>query len=122
MFSFKKKQANGVEASAFERVRYAGERDLLAKLFEQYSLASLIDHVLDAEQIGPFHQAIMAEQLRLTPLLAPRVFGVFEQVHGRLGFEEASDLFVYPEAKINAFALHRLRDDSSHVISITSDT
>lgn len=121
MFGFGKSKSPPTPACAFEHTRFSSERKLLDDLFERYSLESIITHMHESDQVAPFHHFLLAEQLRLTPLLAPRVFGVFDAVKRDLNYIEATDLFVFPRGEINAFALHRLEDENPHVISLTSE-
>ena len=115
------KQNTDAQQKIFDPMRFVPERALLESLFVQYSLECIIQHIHDSDQVAPFHQVILAQQLRLTPLLAPRVFDVLDSVRAALGFDEPTDLFVFPEGQINAFALHRLENDKPHVVSLTSE-
>ena len=58
--------------------RFSSEQALLSKLFEAYSLESIITPIHESDQVAPFHLVILAQQLRLTPLLAPRIFTVLD--------------------------------------------
>lgn len=104
----------------FSRVRFGPERRLLDELLTRYGLEDLIRHLIDAERVAPLHQLIMAQQLRLAPLLAPRLFEILDGLRARLGFEEPVDVYVHPGPEINAMALARLNDESPHVITLTS--
>ena len=101
--------------------RFAPEAALLDELMQNYGLGSIIDHLSDKEQVGAYHQVVLAQQLRLTPVLAPRVFGLLAEVCAALSFDEQINIFVHPDAQINAFALHRIDDQSPHMISLTSE-
>ena len=46
---------------------------------------------------GPFFDMVLGTQLRLTPVLAPRLCQLFDDVRKRLGFEEKVQLFVGEE-------------------------
>lgn len=121
MFGLGKKNRDGHSEHMFESMSFSSERILLRKLFEQYSLESIIEHICESDQVAPYHQMILAKQLRLTPLLAPSVCSVLHALLADLGYDEDIDLFVYSGSDINAFALHRLVDDMPHVISLTSE-
>ncbi|MFG0286141.1 MAG: M48 family metallopeptidase [Phycisphaerales bacterium JB039] len=104
----------------FSQVRFGPETRLLADLLARYGLEDLIRHLVDSDQVAPLHQLVMAQQLRLTPLLAPRLFGILEELCQRLSFDEPVHLYVMPGPQINAGALARLQDDDAHIISMTS--
>jgi hypothetical protein len=105
-----------------DRLRFGPEKDLLDQLFERFDLEQVISHLVESDEAVPYYQFVLAQQLRLTPLLAPRVFKLFEEVREELGFDEPVGLFVCPNPMINAFALQRLKKDDCHVISLTSET
>lgn len=94
-------------------MRFSSERALVEKLFRDSSPESIVDHPHESDQAGPYHRVIFANGLRLTPLLAPQLFGVLDGLRSSLGFEEATDLFVFPRGEVNAFALHRLDEASA---------
>jgi len=108
-------------AKELDRVRFAPEKALLEEMREQFALDDIIEHLASEETASPYHQLIMAQHLRLTPLLAPRIYRVFERVTGDLAFDEQMDLYVHADSDINAVALQRLDDDSAHLVSLTSE-
>ena len=103
-----------------DRLRFAPERELLEDLFQRFGLEDIIAHIVDSGEIVPYHQMLLSQQVRLTPLIAPRLFSLFSRVCDRLSFHEPADLYVFPSDRINAAALHRLSDDQPHAVSLTS--
>jgi uncharacterized tellurite resistance protein B-like protein len=108
-------------AEHLSRVRFMPEQTLLDSLFEQFGLEEIIQHLTVEQSASPIHQIVVGTHVRLTPLLAPRIFRIYEQVAACLGFDESVELFVHPEHEVNAFALQRLGEDSPHLISLTSE-
>lgn len=101
-------------------IRFEPERALLDKLFERYGLDVLIDHFVDSGGARPMYDLILASHLRLTPLLAPRLCSLLDEVKAKLGFDEPTELFVGQNAEVNAGAMPALAEDLPNVITLTS--
>ncbi len=102
------------------RVRFAHERDLIDLLTDRYGLADVLRRYQESGEAAPYYDLILGSQLRLTPILAPRLTGLLDEVRDTLGFHDPTDLFVEPSAEINAFALHSIQAGKPHVVSLTS--
>ena len=103
-----------------DSIRFEPEKTLVEELFERFSLEAI---VLNYEQSGegePAREMVLSTQLRLTPLLAPRLCRLFEEVKTRLQFLEPVELFVQSNSDINGFSLHSLSADKPHIVSLTS--
>lgn len=106
-------------AELLDRIRYSPERALIADLLDRYGLEQLIAHHL--ETAGPSaHEYVLGTQLRLTPILAPRLVGLLDEVRENLGFAEPTELFVQADPAVNAFAIHTLSEGLPHMVSMTS--
>ncbi|MDF1562338.1 MAG: M48 family metallopeptidase [Deltaproteobacteria bacterium] len=101
-------------------IRFEPEAQLLDTLFDRFGLDEILDHFIEAGGAGPHYELVLSTQLRLTPLLAPRLVPLMAEVRERLEFAEPIDLFVQPDAEINAFALHTVHEGDPHAISLTS--
>jgi hypothetical protein len=108
-----------VSESLLDHLRYPREEQLLALLFDRFGLDALVDHHLESGEANPWREVLLGSQLRLTPLLSPRLFGLLGEVVAILGFEEPVDLFVAPSAEINAFSIHGF-GGHPHAISLHS--
>jgi len=106
-------------ARAFEELRFKPEHQLIDELFDRFGIEDLIRHY-EKEQAGPHYEYVMSSQLQLTPLLAPRLCGLLDQVCEGLDFAEPLELYVASDPNVNAFALHSLGEDQPHVLSVTS--
>lgn len=103
-----------------DSIRFTPERNLVDDLFNRFGLEAIIDHFEASGQAGAYYELVMSTQLRLTPILAPRLCTILDEVRERLDFQEPIELFVEADAGVNAFALHSLSEDTPHVVSLTS--
>jgi hypothetical protein len=103
-----------------DTIRFPAEGQLILELFDRFGLEAIIDHYEASGQAGAHYEMVMSTQLRLTPILAPRLCSILEEVSERLDFREPIELFVEADAGVNAFALHSLSKDTPHVVSLTS--
>lgn len=103
-----------------DSIRFTPEQQLVEDLFNRFGLEAIIDHFEVSGQAGAYYELVMSTQLRLTPILAPRLCTLLDEVRDRLDFREPIELFVESDAGVNAFALHSLSADTPHVVSVTS--
>jgi len=103
-----------------DTIRFGHEAELVSYLFERFGLETIISHFETSGQAGVYYELVMSTQLRLTPILAPRLCSILDEVKERLDFDEPIELFVEADAGVNAFALHSLAEHTPHVISLTS--
>lgn len=103
-----------------DSLRFAPEHTLIDSLSERFGLDVLIDHFIESGSVRSSYDAVLASQLRLTRLLAPRLLGLLDDVRGRLAFDEPLELFVAQDASVNAGAMHRLTPNEPHVLTLTS--
>ncbi|MBT3222913.1 MAG: M48 family metallopeptidase, partial [Proteobacteria bacterium] len=103
-----------------DRVRFESEKNLLESLFDRYGLAAMLEHFEKSGEASPHYEFVMSTQMRLTPLLAPRLHRLLDEVCERLDFHEPTQLFVQASPEINAGALHSLADGTPHAVSLTS--
>lgn len=103
-----------------DHIRFEPERSLIDELFERFSLEAIVVNYEQSGEGEPTRELIYSTQLRLTPLLAPRLYRLFEEVKEKLRFEEPVELFVQSNSDINGFSLHTLTPDKPHIVSLTS--
>lgn len=102
-----------------DRIRFSPERELIDDLFVRYDLEKLIVHY--ESTAGPVaHEYVLGTQLRLTPLLAPRLLGLLDEVRETIAFTEPTQLFVQAEPSVNAMAIHSQAEGMPHIVSLTS--
>lgn len=105
--------------SLLQRARFQPEAELIENLFERFQLEGIIRHY-EGKEAGAYYEYVMSSQLRLTPVIAPRLCALLDEVTDRLGFDENVELYVQSDSSINAGALHALGEGTPHVITITS--
>lgn len=117
-----RKREDGKEESSFacEHLRFSPEREELNELLNGLGLEPLIRHRLESGDALPLYEMALAQQLRLTDLQSPRLYGLFKEVCSSLQFRESADLYVVENPTINAAALHSPRADLPHAITLTS--
>ncbi len=103
-----------------DEIRFGPERALLERLFERYGLDVLIDHFVDSGGARPTYDLILGSHLRLTPLLAPRLTSLLDEVKRALSFDEPVELFVGQDGEVNAGAMPSLGEGLPNVITLTS--
>ncbi|MBK7534254.1 MAG: M48 family metalloprotease [Myxococcales bacterium] len=101
-------------------IRFQPEQELIDQLFERFGLDALIEHFVEQGSLLEMHDYVLASQLRLTPVVSPRLIGLLSEARQTLGFTEDIELFVAPSAEINAGAVHSIKDGRPHVLSLTS--
>ena len=103
-----------------DAVRFPPERALIDHLFGRFGLDVLLDHFVSSGGARELYDAVLGSQLRLDPLLAPRLCSLLDEVREKLGFDEPLEMFVTQEAQVNASAVHALGPGHPHVLSLTS--
>lgn len=106
--------------SVMHAVRFEPERHLLATLFERFGLEDLIRHFEDSGGARSLNDVILGTHIRLTPLVAPRLHSLFDEVRATLAFDDPVDLFVIGDADINASAYHSPAGGRAHAVTLTS--
>lgn len=101
-------------------LRFRAEHELIDQLFDRFGLAALIDHFIGLGSLADMHDLVLASQLRLTPVVSPRLHALLDEARAALGFTADVELFVAQDAQINAGAMHALRADRPHLLSLTS--
>jgi hypothetical protein len=105
---------------ALDNIRFAPEKQLIEELFDRFGLEGIISHFEETGGVTPLCDYVLGTQLRLTPILAPRLCGILSEVKGKLRFEDAVDLFVGENAVVNAAAIQSTGSELPHVVSLTS--
>lgn len=107
-------------SSPLTPIRFGHEKTLIDGLFARFGLEVLIDHFVSSGGVRSAYDAILGEKLRLTPLLAPRLVGLLDEVRKTLAFDEPLELFVGQDPVVNASAMHAISASEPHVLELTS--
>lgn len=103
-----------------EHIRFRPEQKLFDEIFERYGLHDILSHYEEAGALEDHYDFVLGTQLRLTPILSPKLCSVLDEVRRALSFEQKIDLFVSPDAGVNAFAMYSIGEGRPHVLSLTS--
>ncbi|MCC6900598.1 MAG: M48 family metalloprotease [Polyangiaceae bacterium] len=107
-------------STVLDPIRFGPERVLIGELFQRFGLDVLIDHFVESGGVRSMYDAVLASELRLTRMIAPRLMGLLETAREKLAFDEPLEMFVGQDPQVNAAAMHRMSDDEPHVLSLTS--
>lgn len=109
-----------MQSGLLAKIRFRSEKALSEEIFERYGLADLLRHHEESGALADTYDFILSTQLRLTPILSPRLCSLAEEVRQSLQFDQPVDLFVSPDAAVNAAAMYSLGEGRPHVLSLTS--
>ena len=102
------------------RIRFQPERELLDSLFERFGLEEILSHFESSGGARSLHDLVLGTHIRLTEVLAPRLFHLFADVREAAGFDEPVQLFVLGDPDMNAFAMNSWDPELPHAVSLTS--
>ena len=103
-----------------DAIRFQPEGDLLAELFERYGLEEILSHYETSGGPRSIHDYILGTHLRLTKVLSPRLWSLFDEVRSLIGFDDEVELFVSGNSDINAYAMNSPDPERPHIIALTS--
>ena len=106
--------------AVLDPIRFRPEQALIDSLFERFGLDVLIDHYVETGGVRGLYEAVMASELRLTRVVAPRLVALLDRAREKLKFDEPLEMFVGQNPQVNAAAMHRISDEEPHVVSLTS--
>lgn len=106
------------------RLRYRGDAADVNELVQLYRIGEYLDSYapfLRQQQLQQ-REKLLAEGIRLTSRISPRIFGIFERVTLSLDVPAETEIFCLPSAEVNASAILARTDHGATVacIGITS--
>lgn len=107
-------------SSVLDPIRFGPERDLIGSLFDRFGLEVVIEHFVESGGVRSMYDAVLASELRLTRMIAPRLMDLLDAARKKLAFDEPLEMFVGQNPQVNAAAMHRMSGDEPHVLSLTS--
>lgn len=107
-------------STVLDPIRFGPERSLLENLVQRFGLDVLIEHYTETGGVRSLYEGILAAQLRLTRVIAPRIIDLLDDAREKLAFDEPLEVFVGQDAQVNAAAMHRISESEPHVLSLTS--
>jgi uncharacterized tellurite resistance protein B-like protein len=94
------------ELSRWDAIRYAGDRDDVATLYDDYNVAGFLAarRAAEQERMATMRNHLLGSGVLLTRMLSPRVCGIVSQVTEKLELSGAFDVICVRDQDINAFA------------------
>ena len=94
------------EPGILDRVRFRPELEMLEGIFQRFGLAERSGEETEKARRDEAREedAFRANNVRLSSRTAPRLCGLFEEVCKTLELDQGFDLYVVPDARINASA------------------
>ncbi|MDD3742218.1 MAG: M48 family metallopeptidase [Lentimicrobiaceae bacterium] len=105
------------------KIRIPFEQQLGHELFETLEGDILIDIMEECkvESLSfDYHQILQGHSFKASPVLAPGLFGVFQEVKETLEFDETLDFYINNSPELNAFALASNTPEKPHIINLNS--
>ncbi len=101
----------------FAKIRYKGDYDDTQELYEVYQVKQIIDSHEDIlKEHNSFRDQLLANSVRLTPTISPRISGIIEEVKKRFQLKDKIEYFSLRDLTYNAFAF-KLQDNISIVFT-----
>jgi len=105
------------------KIRIKLEQDLGQELFSLMQ-GEIVENILKEAKIEKIENEwkfmLEGHSFKVNTNMAPRLYGLFHEVKGTLGFEEPIDFYVTNSSQVNAFSISRLEDEESHLINFNS--
>jgi hypothetical protein len=112
----KKKAESGID---LDKIRFQAEVELERILEEDFALAQYYDIFDNREQLESITNEMLSNTLLLSPVIAPRIYNLCQEIQEKLGFDEKIDFYLQSSADINAFSINGF-DFVPHIICFTS--
>lgn len=103
----------------FAKLRFIGETELVKILEEDYSFAQYYDIFDNREELENITSIMLSNAVLLSPIIAPRIFSICNEIQDKLGFHEAIDFYLLASSEMNAFSINGL-GIVPHLISFNS--
>lgn len=92
----------------------------LYKLIQGETIESIINEA-EVEKIESNWKFILeGHSFKIGPELAPKLFSICKEVQEKLQFEEPIDFYITNSPELNAFALSRSHEKTSHLVNLNS--
>ncbi len=107
--------------SKIQLVRYRGDRDALQNIEELFSLRDAIELLMSKTwEEAPMRTTLLAQTMRLSPLIAPRLYKICDDVKKSLKIKDPVEFYILPSAEINAYSLIQETPSTPHLVILSS--
>jgi len=110
----------GNQTPFLDSIQFKPEKALVEDLFDRFDLEHIVKHQEETGELLKVYELVISTQLRLTSVMAPRLFSLFNETREELNFGNSTDLFVYADSSINAFSIYSTNEERNHIVSLTS--
>jgi len=86
--------------------RYEGEVALLKILEDDFALKNYYDIFDNEEELKNLVNSLLSDGVKLSKVIAPRLYDICSQVKEKLNYTEEIDFFVISSVDFNAFSIH----------------
>lgn len=107
----------------WEAVRYRGDAADVHELYEVYRVGHYLDTYDQSQRRRDqrVRDKFLADGIRLTERLSPRVFGIYRSVCRNLGLDTDAEIFCLSSSDVNALAVIQSDDEGSRsLVGVTS--
>ena len=101
-------------------VRFDHEEQLEHNIMTGYNLEPLLEHFEREGELEQLRAYMMAEAVRITKILSPRLHGIFKETVSGLVLPGPVELFVTQSAETNAFVVQATGEDTPGAVVLTS--
>jgi uncharacterized tellurite resistance protein B-like protein len=107
----------------YDNIRIDLEKELGSELYSLMQ-GEIVEEILKEAKIEKIENEwkfiLEGHSFKVNSRMAPRLYGLFNEVVGRLRFKEDIDFYVTNNPELNAFSISRLEEDQSHIINLNS--
>ncbi len=103
----------------FEKLRFAGETELVRILEDDYALASYYDIFDNKDELENITNHMLSNTVKLSKVIAPRLYNLCSEIQEFFGFKEPIDFYLYATPEVNAFSINGF-GIVNHIICFTS--
>lgn len=103
----------------FDKLRFAGETELVRILEEDYALASYYDIFDNRDELENITNHMLANTVKLNKVIAPRLYKLCAEIQHYLNYKEPIDFYLYATPEVNAFSINGF-GIVPHIICFTS--
>lgn len=103
-----------------DKIRFQPEMMLIDDLYERFGLESILKHQEEGGELLANYEFVLSTQLRITGIMAPRLYSLFKEVRELLDFGNSTDLFVFADSSVNAFSMASPGEGKPNIVTLTS--
>ncbi|HOD17396.1 MAG TPA: M48 family metallopeptidase [Candidatus Cloacimonadota bacterium] len=103
----------------FNKLRYAGEVELVHILEDEYAMKSYYDIFDNREDLENITNQMLANTVKLNKVIAPRLYNLCAEIQKYFNFKEPVDFYLFATSEVNAFSINGF-GIVPHIICFTS--